>query len=205
MPTAAWWASALAGICALRRAHRGWTRASISALLRSGRRARSRSSSSVSGSAASATSAAGAFEFIARRAAAWAWGDMKDSALLASSADADEGEAGGAFLFADPLAALVAGKAGRQGHHAARRRSQRRAIFHAHLLPLLVSKRAVDRVAVGAGAGGAQRPLHLALVAAGDLGGDQAVMMCTMTEEAEREDDSSSGPASQSTASRCST
>ena len=110
----------------------------------------------------------------------------------ASSADADEGEAGGAFLFADPLAALVAGEAGRQGRstlHAVGHSAG--AIFHAHLLPLLVEQGAVGSTSLSVLAPAVRndlfKPTHLLPLATSAA--IERLLMFTMTEEAEREDD----------------
>jgi hypothetical protein len=129
------------------------------------------------------------FEAIARKAAAWAWGDMKESARLASSPDAEDGEAGGAFTFAGMLAALVASRPGGRdialnavGHSAG-------AIFQAHLLPVLASRGApIDSLAVLAPA--VRNDLFTShLLPLAQAGTIARVLMCTMTEEAEREDD----------------
>ena len=66
------------------------------------------------------------------------WGNMKESARLASSLDAGDGEAGGARIFAAAVAPLIASSRATRpisvhavGHSAG-------AIFHAHLLPVLL-------------------------------------------------------------------
>jgi hypothetical protein len=79
------------------------------------------------------------FEAAARAAGGGAiWGDMKESARLSSTTDAGDGEAGGALIFAEALAALIKSRpAGRDitvhavGHSAG-------AIFHTHFVPELL-------------------------------------------------------------------
>lgn len=78
------------------------------------------------------------FEKLARPVCQPLWSEMKEYALLASSDDADDGEAGGARIFAQALAGLVRNPPqGKNialhavGHSAG-------AIFHSHFVPLLI-------------------------------------------------------------------
>ena len=79
------------------------------------------------------------FESFARPIGKPLWGDMKEYALLSSSVDAGDGQAGGALIFAQALSALISnppnGKAislHAVGHSAG-------AIFHAHFVPALIA------------------------------------------------------------------
>lgn len=80
------------------------------------------------------------FERIARPVGKPLWSDMKESALLASSPDAGDGDAGGAWKFANALATLIGNRPGGKdvrlhavGHSAG-------AIFQAHYLSRLVER-----------------------------------------------------------------
>jgi hypothetical protein len=130
------------------------------------------------------------FEATARAAGGGAiWGDMKESARLACSVDAGGGEAGGARIFAEALARLVESKpAGRTmtvhavGHSAG-------AIFHAHLLPVLLGKNLdVESLAYLAPAVRTDLFKERLFDAIGQ-GRVKSFTMYTMEEEAERDDD----------------
>jgi len=129
------------------------------------------------------------FERIARPIGKPLWSDMKESALLASSPDAADGEAGGAWKFAQALAPLINNPPGGKrialhtvGHSAG-------AIFHAHYIPALIDRGLkIDSLA------------YLAPAVRIDLFKDQLLgpitdgsvsrfEMYTMDEEAEKDDD----------------
>jgi hypothetical protein len=129
------------------------------------------------------------FERFARSIGKPLWGAMKESALLASSPDAGDGEAGGAWKFAQALAPLVSDPPENKkielhavGHSAG-------AIFHAHYLPRLIERGLeIDSLA------------YLAPAVRMDLFKDQVIPrlddgsisrfeMYTMDEEAEKDDD----------------
>ena len=77
-----------------------------------------------------------ALEVLLKAPGTLAWGGMKKSARLASSADAGQGYPGGAYLFAEQLAErFLPHEAPRLEVHAVGHSAG--SIFHAHLLPLL--------------------------------------------------------------------
>jgi hypothetical protein len=117
------------------------------------------------------------------------WGDMKESARLASSIDAGGGEAGGARIFAEALATLIKAKPGGKdiavhavGHSAG-------AILHAHLLPVLMDQQIpIDGLAYLAPAIRIDlfKQMLLQPIIAQQI---KSFAMFTMDEEAERDDD----------------
>lgn len=131
-----------------------------------------------------------AFEQMASLAAGWAWGDMKESARLASNPDTGEGHPGGAHLFARLLKALAGSMpAGKPlslhlvGHSVG-------AIFLSHFVPALMEEGlSADSLSLLAPA------VRNDVFAANVLPffqrspGVGALTMCTMTEDAERGDD----------------
>ena len=130
------------------------------------------------------------FEQTASLAASWAWGDMKESARLASSSDTGEGHPGGAFQFAALLEALAGMMPAAKplemhlvGHSAG-------AIFHSHFVPELVH-RGLSAASLSVLAPAVRNDLFKANVAkfVGKAPGIGALTMCTMTEDAERDDD----------------
>jgi hypothetical protein len=130
------------------------------------------------------------FEEFARKAGGkWAWGEMKESARLASSPDTGDGHPGGAYLFAQQLAgamgplpegATLAINA--VGHSAG-------AIFHAHLLPLFTARSiGIDSLSLLAPA--IRNDLFAEkLLPEVSEGRIRRLLMCTMNEQAERDDD----------------
>ena len=130
------------------------------------------------------------FEQMASLAASWAWADMKESARLASSTDTGEGHPGGAHLFAVLLKALAGSMpAGKRlalhlvGHSVG-------AIFHSHFVPELVSQ-GLGAESLSLLAPAVRNDLFAAQVVPlfGQTPGVGAITMCTMTEDAERDDD----------------
>ena len=131
-----------------------------------------------------------AFEETARAAQGGRiWGLMKESAMLASSADAGEGEMGGARILAEALSRLIASKPGGKtitlhavGHSAG-------AIFHAWLIPEFARLgHDVDSVALLAPACRTDlfKDKLFPLIANGRI---HHFEMFTMEDDAERDDD----------------
>lgn len=131
-----------------------------------------------------------AFEESARAAGGkLIWGDMKESARLASSSDAGGGEAGGARIFAEALAQLIKSKPGGKdllvhavGHSAG-------SIMHAHFLPELL-KLGVSIQGLAFLAPAVRIDLFKEMLLQ-SIAGEQieSFAMFTMDEEAERDDD----------------
>jgi hypothetical protein len=129
------------------------------------------------------------FESFARPIGKPLWGDMKEYALLSSSTDAGEGQAGGAWIFAQALSKLVANPPNGTpislhavGHSAG-------AIFHAHFIPALVAAgMSVDSLAFLAPAVRIDlfKQQLLPLIASKKI---NRFEMYTMDDEAERDDD----------------
>jgi hypothetical protein len=129
------------------------------------------------------------FERIARPVGKPLWGAMKESALLSSSSDAGEGDAGGAWKFAQALAPVIknapAGKTislHTVGHSAG-------AIFHAHYVPALIDRGlTVDSLALLAPAVRIDlfKSHLLPRITDGKVG---RLELYTMDEEAEKDDD----------------
>ncbi|HET9396695.1 MAG TPA: hypothetical protein VFO36_11605, partial [Nitrospiraceae bacterium] len=117
------------------------------------------------------------------------WGDMKESARLASNPDAGDGEAGGARIFVEALAALIhSGLHGKNvavhavGHSAG-------AIFHSHLLPVLLGLNVpIESLSLLAPAVRTDlfKEQLLKLISDKQI---KSFSMFTMDEEAERDDD----------------
>ena len=130
-----------------------------------------------------------AFEAIARPAGKPVWGEMKEYALLASSTDAGDGQAGGAWIFAQALSRLwsnpPAGKAislHAVGHSAG-------AIFHAHFVPALIASGArLDSVTLLAAALRIDLFKQMLLPRIAD-GAIARLELYQMDDEAERDDD----------------
>ena len=129
------------------------------------------------------------FERFARPIGKPLWSAMKESALLSSSVDAGEGDAGGAWKFAKALAPVVKNPPqGKQillhtvGHSAG-------AIFHAHYIPTLVDNGlAIDSLAFLAPA--IRTDLFKShLVPRIQDGSVKRFEIYTMDEEAEKDDD----------------
>jgi hypothetical protein len=129
------------------------------------------------------------FERFARPVGKPLWSDMKESALLSSSPDAGDGDAGGAWKFAKALATLIqkrpAGKDVRLhavGHSAG-------AIFQAHYLPRLLERGlTLDSLALLAPA--IRIDLFKSHLLQPVMGGAiKRFEMYTMDEEAEKDDD----------------
>jgi hypothetical protein len=129
------------------------------------------------------------FERFARPIGKPLWSAMKESALLSSSVDAGEGDAGGAWKFAKALAPVVKNPPpGKQillhtvGHSAG-------AIFHAHYIPTLLGNGlAIDSLAFLAPA--IRSDLFKShLVPRIQDGSVKRFEMYTMDEEAEKDDD----------------
>jgi len=129
------------------------------------------------------------FESFARPIGKPLWSEMKEYALLASSPDASDGEAGGAWIFAEALSPLIKNPPnGRTislhavGHSAG-------AILHTHFVSRLVEiGLSVDSLAFLAPA--VRMDLFKALVVPHLVGGQiHAFEMYSMDEEAERDDD----------------
>jgi hypothetical protein len=129
------------------------------------------------------------FERMARPVGKPLWGAMKEAALLSSSSDAGNGDAGGAWKFAKALAPVITNPpAGKTislhavGHSAG-------AIFHAHYVPALVDRGlAVESLALLAPA------LRIDLFKSHLLpqindGRVERFELYTMDEEAEKDDD----------------
>lgn len=129
------------------------------------------------------------FESVARPIGKPLWGDMKEYALLSSSTDAGDGQAGGAWIFAQALSRLLANppkgtpiSLHAVGHSAG-------AIFHAHFIPALVAAgMSVDSLAFLAPAVRIDlfKQLLLPLLSTKQIGRFE---MYTMDDEAERDDD----------------
>ena len=130
------------------------------------------------------------FEATARAAGGkFVWGEMKESARLASSVNAGEGEAGGARIVIEALASALANASNGQkiefhavGHSAG-------AIFHSHMLPLLLESGVpVNSLSLLAPAVRVDLFKQMLL---GPITGKKiaAFTMFTMDEEAERDDD----------------
>jgi hypothetical protein len=129
------------------------------------------------------------FERIARPVGKPLWSDMKEYALLASSVDAGEGEAGGALIFAQALKPLLDSPPGGKtislhavGHSAG-------AILHSHFVPMLIDQGInVETVAFLAPAVRIDlfRQMLLPRIAAGSVARFE---MFSMDREAERDDD----------------
>lgn len=129
------------------------------------------------------------FERVARPLARPLWDDMKDYALQSSATDAGGGEAGGARIFAQALATLLASPPGGTpitlhavGHSAG-------AIFHSHFLPVLAdASMPVDSLAFLAPA--VRIDLFKQMVVPHLTSGRiRRFEMYTMDEEAEKDDD----------------
>lgn len=128
------------------------------------------------------------FEKIARPIGKPLWSEMKEYALLSSSPDAGEGDAGGALKFVQALAPLVRNPPDQKsielhavGHSAG-------AIFHAHFVPALFQAGlTVERLALLAPAVRIDPFKQMLVPRLGD--GLNHVDMYTMDEEAERGDD----------------
>lgn len=130
------------------------------------------------------------FEQTASVAAAWAWGDMKESARMASQSDTGEGHPGGAWLFAALLETLAgmmpAGKPldlHLVGHSAG-------AIFHSHFIPELMHRK-LPVASLSVLAPAVRNDVFTANVVPhlGKAPGIGRLTMCTMSEDAERDDD----------------
>jgi hypothetical protein len=129
------------------------------------------------------------FEAFARPIAKPLWSDMKEYALLSSSADAGGGEAGGARIFAQALAPLIKNPPGGKaislhavGHSAG-------TIFHSHFVPaLLDAGLKVESLAFLAAAVRIDlfKQMLLPRITAGDV---RRFAMFGMDAEAERDDD----------------
>ena len=130
-----------------------------------------------------------AFEQFARPVGKPLWGAMKESALLSSSPDAGDGDAGGAWKFAKALAPLIKNPPGGKqialhtvGHSAG-------AIFHAHYIPALNDRGlTIETLALLAPA--VRIDLFKShLLPKINAGGIKRFEMYTMDEEAEKDDD----------------
>jgi hypothetical protein len=129
------------------------------------------------------------FERFARPIGKPLWSEMKESALLSSSADAGGGDAGGAWKFAQALAPLIKNPpAGKPialhtvGHSAG-------AIFHAHHIPALIDRGlTIDSLALLAPAVRIDLFKSHLLPRIKD-GAVKRFEMYTMNEEAEKDDD----------------
>lgn len=130
------------------------------------------------------------FEATARAAGGKAvWSAMKESARLASSVNAGQGEAGGARIFIEALANVISSASNGQkievhavGHSAG-------AIFHSHMLPLLLGLGvSVESLSLLAPAVRVDlfKQMLLGPITAKKIG---SFTMFTMDEEAERDDD----------------